>query len=43
LNGHEVGKIFATYTHSLGAVTPNVIIIYCNYGLGESIGWGSRE
>jgi len=28
LNGHEVGKVFATYPHSLGAVTPNMIIIY---------------
>ena len=42
LNGHEVGKVFAKYPHSLGAVTPNMIIIYCNYGLGESIGRGSQ-
>ena len=42
LIAHKVGKIFATYTHSLGGVTPNVIIIYCSYGLGESIGRGSQ-
>ena len=26
------------YTHSLGVVTPNVIIIYCRYGIGAPIG-----
>ena len=42
LNGHKRGSSCRTYTHSLGVVTPNVIIIYCRYGIGAPIGWGSQ-
>ena len=42
LNGHKRGSSCRTYTHSLGVVTPNVIIIYCRYGIGAPIGPGTQ-
>ena len=42
LNGHKRGSSCRTYTHSLGVVTPNVIIIYCRYGIGAPIGRGTQ-
>ena len=42
LNGHKRGSSCRSYTHSLGVVTPNVIIIYRRYGIGAPIGPGAQ-